>query len=157
MSQQLAFRLPAAKAKRMDDPRLLRLGALELRFLVDETQGTGNVVVFEFTVPPGARVPVAHYHRDVDEVVYGLDGITTSTLDGRKVELRRGDSLLIPRGGVHIHENLHDETARSLIVLTPGSIGRRYFEEIAALANGPARPDPEAIRAAMLRHGLVPA
>ncbi len=140
----------------MNDPRILRIGALELRFLVDETQGTGNVVMFEFIVPPGARVPVAHYHRDVDEVVYGLDGTTTSTLDGTRHELRRGDSLLVPRGAVHVHENLHDDTARSLIVLTPGSIGRRYFEEIAALVNGPGKPDPEAMRAVMLRHGLVP-
>lgn len=139
------------------DPAILRLGPLELRFLVDETQGSGDLVMFEFTVPPKARVPVAHFHRDVDEAVYGLDGTTTTTLDGRVHELRRGDCLLLPRGTVHIHENRHEEIARSLIVLTPGSIGRRYFEEIAAIANGPGRPDPEAIRTVMLRHGLIPA
>lgn len=136
---------------------VLRIGAMELRFLVDETQGSGSVVVFEFTIPPNARVPVAHYHRDVDEVVYGLGGITTSTLDGTKHELREGQSLFIPRGSVHTHENLHAEAARSLIVLTPGSIGRRYFEEIAVVANGPGKPDPAKIVEIMQRHGLVPA
>jgi quercetin dioxygenase-like cupin family protein len=137
--------------------RVVRIGSLELRFLVDETQGTGSVVVFEFVVPPNARVPAPHYHREVDEVVYALAGTLTTTIDGQKRELRAGESLLLPRGCVHMHENLHAETARALIVLTPGSIGRRYFEELAGELNGPAKPDPARVKEIMLRHGLVPA
>lgn len=49
-----------------------RPGNLELKFLVDESHGAGDLVMFEFTVPPRARVPAPHLHRDVDEVVYGL-------------------------------------------------------------------------------------
>ncbi len=48
---------------------IVRIGSLELRFLVDETQGTGNLVMSEMLVPPNARVPAPHYHREVDEVV----------------------------------------------------------------------------------------
>ncbi len=136
---------------------VVRIGSLELRFLVDETQGSASVVMFEFVVPPNARVPAPHHHRDVDEVVYGLEGTLTTTLDGRRHELRTGDSLFLPRGSVHHHENLHPETARALIVLTPGSIGRRYFEEIAAAVNVPGKPDPAKVEEIMLRHGLVPA
>lgn len=75
---------------RSDD--VIRIGSLELRFLVDETRAAGSVVVFEFVVPPNARVPAPHYHREVDEVVYVLDGTVTTTLDGRKHELRRGEA-----------------------------------------------------------------
>jgi hypothetical protein len=39
----------------------VRIGGMELRFLVDETQGSGDLVMFEMTVLPNARVPVAHY------------------------------------------------------------------------------------------------
>jgi len=130
---------------------------LELRFLVDETRAAGSVVVFEFVVPPNARVPAPHYHREVDEVVYVLDGTVTTTLDGRKHELRRGESLFVPRGSVHNHENFHPETARALIMLTPGSIGRRYFEEVAREVNVPGKPDLAKIKEIMLRHGLVAA
>lgn len=136
---------------------VLRIGGLELKFLVDETQGAGDVVMFEFMVPPDARVPAAHFHREVDEVVYGLEGVLTSTVDGKRHELRKGDSLFVPRGSVHIHENLHAEPARVLSVLTPGSIGRRYFEDIAGEVNGPGKPDLGRIKEIMLRHGLVPA
>jgi len=143
----------------MEDPQrnLVRVGAMELKFLVDETQGSGDVVMFEFSVPPNARVPAAHFHREVDEVVYGLDGILTSSVDGKRHEVRKGDSLFVPRGSVHIHENLHDETARVLTVLTPGAIGRRYFEEIAEVVNSGGKPDPARIKDIMQRHGLVPA
>jgi hypothetical protein len=52
---------------RSDD--VIRIGSLELRFLVDEIRAAGSVVVFEFVVPPNARVPAPHYHREVDEMV----------------------------------------------------------------------------------------
>jgi quercetin dioxygenase-like cupin family protein len=136
---------------------VVRMGSLELRFLVDEHQGSGSVVMFEFIVPPDARVPAPHYHREVDEVVYALDGTLTSTLDGGKHELRSGDVLFIPRGSVHTHENFHSGTARALIVMTPGSIGRSYFEEVASEVNVPGKPDMARIKEIMLRYGLVPA
>lgn len=136
---------------------VVRIGSLELHFLVDETQGSGSLVMFEFVVPPSARVPAPHFHKEVDEVIYALEGTTTTTLDGQKHELRAGQSLLIPRGSVHTHENLHGQTARSLVVMTPGSIGRRYFEEVAREVNVAGKPDLARIKEIMLRHGLVPA
>lgn len=136
---------------------VLRVGDMELRFLVDETQGSGNLVMFEFIVPTGARVPVPHYHRDVDEAVYGLEGILTTTIDGQRHEIGVGDTVFVPRGSVHHHQNLHQETARALTVLTPGSIGRRYFDEVAEVANVPGKPDVAKLKEIMLRHGLVPA
>lgn len=136
---------------------VVRIGALELRFLVDETQGSGSMVMFEFVVPANARVPAPHHHRDVDEVVYALEGTITTTLDGQKHELRKGETLIVPRGSVHTHENLYSDTARALIVMTPGTIGRRYFEEVAQEVNVPGKPDLTKVKDIMIRHGLVPA
>ena len=138
-------------------PPVVTFPGLELRFLVDETQGTGELVMFEFAVAPDARVPAPHYHRSVDEAVYGLAGTLTVTVDGAVRELRPGEVAFIPRGAVHHHANRHAEPARALVVLTPGSIGRRYFEELAAVVNLPGRPDPARLQEIMHRHGLVPA
>ena len=136
---------------------VIRIGTLELRFLVDETQERNSVVMFEFTVPPDARVPAPHHHKEVDEIVFGLQGTLTTTLDDRTHEIQSGDSLFIPRGGVHQHENRHPDTARALIIMTPGSIGRRYFEEVAEVVNVPGKPDLAKVKEIMLQHGLVPA
>lgn len=137
--------------------RIVRIGALELRFHVDETDGAGDVVMFEFIIPPKARVPVPHYHERCDEIVHGLEGITTTTLDGRVHEIRKGDVLFVPRGKVHHHANLHDDTAASMIVIAPGTIGRRYFEEMAEAVSQPGPPDMARMQDIMRRHGLVPA
>jgi quercetin dioxygenase-like cupin family protein len=138
-------------------PTALRIGGMELRFLVDESHGTRDMVMFEFDVAPQARVPAPHFHETVDEALYGLSGTLTVTVNGAKREVGKGDVVFIPRGAVHHHENLHEEAARALVVLTPGSIGRRYFEEVAAAVSGPGKPDPARIQEIMLRHGLVPA
>lgn len=137
--------------------RIVRIGALELRFHVDETDGAGDVVMFEFTVPPKARVPVPHFHEACDEIVYGLDGTMTTTLDGRVHEVRKGDVVFVPRGKVHHHANLHDDTAKAMIVIAPGTIGRRYFEEMAEVVSQPGPPDMARMQDIMRRHGLVPA
>ncbi|GGC83039.1 hypothetical protein GCM10010994_46160 [Chelatococcus reniformis] len=41
--------------------------------------------------------------------------------------------------------------------MTPGTIVRRYFEEIAEVINVPGKPDLDKAKEIMLRHGLVPA
>ena len=93
---------------------VIRIGGIELRFLVDETQGSGDLVIFEMTIEPNARVPVPHYHREVDEVIYGLSGTLTGQINGETHELRAGDHALIPRGAVHHAENLHERGGAGL-------------------------------------------
>ncbi|MGO4565222.1 cupin domain-containing protein [Rhizobium sp. 2YAF20] len=131
---------------------IVRIGQLELRFLIGEVGAT----VFEFTVPPRARVPAPHHHRDADEFLYGLEGTLTVIVDGLTHEIRAGDAIFIPRGAVHHHENLNDGSAKVLATITPGTIGRRYFEEIAEVVNVPGKPDLAKANEIMLRHGLVP-
>jgi quercetin dioxygenase-like cupin family protein len=147
----------AANGMMTGNDSLVRIGDLELHFKVDESNPVADVTVFEFVVPRDARVPAPHHHVAVDEFIYGLAGTMTATVDGVKHEIRAGDSIFIPRGCVHHHANLHAETARVLSVLTPGSIGKRYFEEIAEVVNAGGKPDIEKVKAIMLRHGLVPA
>jgi len=136
-----------------NESNIVRIGELELRFLVNDEGAT----VFEFVVPSHARVPAPHYHRDADEILYGLEGTLTVTVDGHKQELGVGDAVFIRRGSVHHHENLHEGMARVLATMTPGAIGRRYFEEIAEIINVPGKPDLAKAKEVMLRHGLVPA
>ncbi len=135
----------------------VRMGDMDLRFLVDETQGSGDLVVFEFTVRSNGRVPAPHYHAAVDELVFGLEGVMTVRRGDDTHLIRKGDSLFIPRGIVHHHKNVHDADARMLIVLNPGTIGRAYFEEIAAITKVPGPPDMGRIIETMNRFGLVPA
>lgn len=128
---------------------------MELRFLHTPASTGGSLTMFEMRLLPGGRMPVPHHHRDWEETVYGLEGATAWTVDGRTVEVGPGETLHIPRGVVHGFANRSAAAVACLCVLTPGVLGPDYFREIAALAEK-GRPDPAALGATMLRHGLVP-
>ena len=134
----------------------IRVGAVGIRFLVEGEESGGSVAIFEFHIPVGARVPVAHSHETFDETVYGLSGVLTWMLDDRQVRVGPGDVLFIPRGHVHHFANLDTEGARELSVITPGRLGPEYFHEIAEVVNAGGPPNVERIMEVMRRHGLRP-
>ncbi len=136
---------------------IIRCGPIEVRFRVEAAQTSGTLTMFEFLVPAGARVPVPHSHAAFDETVYGLDGVTTWSLDGRPARIGRGDVLFIPRGRVHHFTNLETQDSRQLSVITPGLLGPEYFREIAQVVNVGGPPDVARIMEVMRRHGLHPA
>jgi quercetin dioxygenase-like cupin family protein len=137
-------------------PEDIRVGPLELRFLRSKHDTAGALDMFEMKVPPNARVPAPHYHRDWDETIYGLAGITTFVIDGQTLSIGSGDSVFIPRGTVHGFENRGAAVTRCLCVLTPGVLGPEYFRELGAELAASSPPDLVKMRAIMERHGLIP-
>jgi quercetin dioxygenase-like cupin family protein len=137
----------------------ITIGQLQIRFVLEGEQTGGSVAIFEFDVPAGARVPIAHSHDGYEETIYGIDGTLTWTVDGRPVEVGPGEVVFIPRGAVHRFDNGGDVDAQALAVVTPGILRPDYFREMAAVieaaADGP--PDPAALAAVMRRHGLTAA
>jgi quercetin dioxygenase-like cupin family protein len=136
----------------------IRIGAIAIRYLLEGEDSGGSVAVFEFDVPSGAKVPIAHSHDGYEETIYGLDGVLTWTLAGRQTEVSPGEVLCIPRGVVHRFDNHGEVDAKALAIVTPGILGAGYFRELAALVEGSAGPpDVAKIAAVMRRHGLTPA
>ena len=138
-------------------PNEIKVGEVAIRFLVEGEQSAGSVAVFEFDVPAGARVPVAHSHSGYEETIYGLEGVLTWTVEGVPTDVGPGEALLIPRGAVHHFGNTRDVDAKALAILTPGIRGPDFFREVAAILDaacgGP--PDLAAIATVMGRHGLT--
>ena len=137
----------------------IRVGDVAIRFLLEGEQTAGSVAVFEFDVPAGAQVAAAHSHDGYEETIYGLAGVLTWTIEGTPIDVAPGEAPCIPRGAVHRFDNLGEDDARALAIVTPGILGPGYFRDVAAIldaaAGGP--PDFAAIGAVMLRHGLTPA
>ncbi len=133
----------------------IRIGPLELHFLLDGDDTDQRLCLFEFVCPPQAKMPAPHYHAHVDEVLYGLSGTLHGLVAGEAVTVGPGESLFIPRGTVHYYHNPGPAVARVLTTLTPASIGPAYFREMAALLAGGGPPDPAQAQAIMARHGLV--
>src|SRR5262245_1781263 len=99
---------------------MIRVGALSVRFLVEAADSNGSASVFECFVPAESRMPAPHSHDAFEETVYGLEGITTWTVDGGTFDIRTGDAFCIPRGAIHGFENHGDEDAEFLAIASPG-------------------------------------
>ena len=137
----------------------IRVGQVAVRFLVEGEASGGSVSMFEFDVPAGAKVPIAHSHDAYEETIYGISGVLSWTVSGDKQDIGPGQALCIPRGAVHRFDNTQAAAATMLAVVTPGILGPDYFRDVAAViaaaAGGP--PSPAAIGEVMHRHGLTPA
>ena len=81
---------------RADSQGTIHVGAMGVRFLVEAADSNGSVSVFECFVPADSRMPVPHSHNAFEETIYGLEGVTSWTVDGRAVEIGVGDAFCIP-------------------------------------------------------------
>src|SRR4051794_35170861 len=120
----------------MTPKEIIKVGPIEIRFLLDGEDTAGRMAMHEFVVPAGAKVPAAHYHEQVDEAIYGLEGILTFTVDGRSMQIGPGDRCFVPRGVVHHFINAGFEPTRALAILTPALIGPAYFREMVTVLGG---------------------
>ena len=59
------------------EPEHIRIGALEVIFHGHRGHTDGHADVYEVVIPEGARVPGAHHHVDVDEIITVLAGTIT--------------------------------------------------------------------------------
>jgi quercetin dioxygenase-like cupin family protein len=158
-------RASEVKAPKVDlnvDPaeETIRLGPLQVRFLVTGNNSHGGLAAFEVVVPGAQRLAApGHSHDHYEETIYGIDGVLTWTVDGKSIDVAPGQALCIPRGAVHRFDNNGSQEAKALCLVTPAAIGPKYFREVAEVLNATTDGPPDRIKLAeiMLRHGLTPA
>jgi quercetin dioxygenase-like cupin family protein len=135
----------------------IKIGPLEIRFLLTGGDSNGNASVFEFSVPAGQKLAApAHKNDAYEEVLYGLEGVLTWTVDGTPIEVGPGQALCIPRGAVHRFDNFGTEAARQLVLITPAVMGPAYFHDAAEVIHaGGGVPDREQMIEVYRRHGMT--
>jgi quercetin dioxygenase-like cupin family protein len=138
----------------------IRVGEMSVTFLKTRHETGGALDLFELTIPPFARVPLPHLHRQYEETIFGVNGTVTWTLqvenEDKHTEVSRGTTLVISRGTPHTYANLTHTTARILCLQSPGVLGPEYYLEIAALYRTSPHPNLAGIGAIMSRYGVVP-
>ena len=137
----------------------IRLGPLAVRFVITGEDASGSLALFELEVPAAQRLAApAHSHDHYEETVYGLQGVLTWTVDGKRIDVGPGQALCIPRGAIHRFDNTGSENAKALCAITPAAIGPQYFREVAEVMTAAAGGPPDRVKMAeiMRRHGLTP-
>jgi quercetin dioxygenase-like cupin family protein len=136
----------------------IKIGPLGIRFLLTGDDSGGSASVFEVSVPVGEKLAApAHNNDSYEEVLYGVKGVLTWTVDGAPIEVGPGQALCIPRGAVHRFDNLGSEDAKQLAVITPAIMGPAYFREAAEVirAAGGGPPDRAKMMDVFQRHGMT--
>jgi quercetin dioxygenase-like cupin family protein len=139
----------------ISQPMLVRIGQLEIRYLIDGSSHEG-MGLFELIVPPGSNVPPPHSHTHNEECVYVLEGTLRYSVDEVTHDLRPGEWMRTPRGSVHGFSNPHGGKVRALIALSP-DIGVQYFRDVATIVNAGGPSLRSQLHVVMTRYGLVPA
>jgi len=137
---------------------MIKIGPLGIRFLLTGDDSNGSVSVFEVFVPAGQKLAApAHKNNAYEEMLYGIEGVLTWTVDGTPIEVGPGQALCIPRGAVHRFDNFGSGDVKQLAVITPAIMGPAYFREaaevIGAAAGGP--PDIAKMMNVFQRHGMT--
>jgi len=137
---------------------IIQVGPVGIRFLLTGEDSGGSLSIFEFTVPAGEKLAAPSHKNDAyEEVLYGIEGVLTWTVDGAQIEVGPGQALCIPRGAVHRFDNFGNQNAKQLAVLSPAIMGPAYFREAAELINAAAGGPPDRTRMTEVfrRHGMT--
>ena len=136
----------------------IMIGPLRIHFLVTSDDSNGSVSVFEFFVPAGQKLAAPSHKNDAyEEVLYGIEGTLTWTVDGTPIEVGPGQSLCIPRGAAHRFDNFGNNDVKQLVVISPAIMGPAYFRESAEVINAAVDvpPDREKMTEIFRRHGMT--
>jgi len=102
-----------------DPANLPRFGGEEFgsRIIADGTVGVEHVSVGVVTFEPGAEG--SRHVREVEEIVYVLEGTTEIVTDDETRRLTAGQAAVVPPGVGHKHVNVGDDRLRKLWIFAP--------------------------------------
>ena len=125
-----------------NEGKLLTFPGARIRIKVFNEAVSGRYSLIDYQADPAYAGPPPHWHKETIELFFVLEGELTFQLGERTFTASAGASVLIPTGIVHKFSNPSAQSARFLIVVSPGGF-EHYFEELEAairIAGGmPAR------------------
>lgn len=115
-------------------------GFLPIDVKVAGTDTDGRLLLIEQidTVKGG---PPRHFHHSQEEWFYVVEGSYVIEVGEERFEMKRGDSVLAPRGIPHVWAHVGDTLGRMLIGFQPAGRMGSFFSEATKLTGVPAGPE----------------
>jgi uncharacterized cupin superfamily protein len=82
-------------------------------------QHSSQIGLVESEVPAGGGFHVPHWHDDLDEAFYVLEGELEFLLEDEWLAAPAGTTVLVPAGTVHAFRNASNRVARQLVIGPP--------------------------------------
>ena len=93
-------------------PPLDHKGGMDIRVWVRSSMTNGLFSSVECAVAPKVMGPPPHYHKELDELMFVLDGTASVMVDGKVVEVGAGGWHLRPRNLTHTFWNASEQPLR---------------------------------------------
>lgn len=110
----------------------------------------GNLSVFEYTGNSKGGPPL-HYHHNQDEIFFILDGVYKFKVGGDLHELKKGDTIFLPRKVPHTFAQM-TEKGRMYFIFQPSGKMEEFFRTISRLK---AEPTPDEGAKIFADHDMV--
>ncbi|MGA2513971.1 MAG: cupin domain-containing protein [Candidatus Limnocylindrales bacterium] len=112
----------------LSDMPVLELPGRRLQWLVTpDTLGARNLSVAVMDCPAGSTVRPLHSHRDIEEVLFILEGEGEALVDGEVAPFRRGDAVLFPANSRHMVRNTGNGPLRTCSIFSPPTTSASYI------------------------------
>jgi mannose-6-phosphate isomerase-like protein (cupin superfamily) len=95
--------------------------------------GYGYIDVFS---PGGVAGPPPHRHTDCSELFHILEGRVEFDVDGERLQLGPGESVVVPRDSVHTFWPASESGSRVITVFAPGGF-EQWFRDMGVPADEP--------------------
>jgi quercetin dioxygenase-like cupin family protein len=110
------------------------------------TASTGGIIaVEEGVLEPGQSGPYRHYHPNMAQIFYVLEGELLLQIGEQEERAGVGSFAFCPIGCVHAFRAAGREPARVLVLALPPGPAEGYFRELAKLPPGAGEPEWDAL------------
>ncbi len=89
-------------------------GGLDIRTIIKSSQTNGQFSCVEFAAAAKKMGPAPHYHKQLDELMYVLEGTASVLVEDTLYEIPAGGWHFRPRNQVHTFFNNTDKTFRGI-------------------------------------------
>jgi mannose-6-phosphate isomerase-like protein (cupin superfamily) len=104
----------------LSDVPAQKLPGRELQWLVTpETIGAEKISMAVMDCPPGSTVRPLHSHRDIEEILFILEGEGEAWVDGEVAPFKQGDAVLFPVNSKHMVRNTGTTSLRTCSIFSP--------------------------------------
>jgi mannose-6-phosphate isomerase-like protein (cupin superfamily) len=104
----------------LSDVPAQKLPGRELQWLVTpETIGAEKISMAVMDCPPGSTVRPLHSHRDIEEILFILEGEGEAWVDGEVAPFKQGDAVLFPANSKHMVRNTGTTSLRTCSIFSP--------------------------------------
>lgn len=118
-----------------NEERLFTAPGVEIDVLASSDETDGIWSVLEYTAEAGFQGPPPHWHEELIEGFYVLEGELAVSIDGQDRLAEQGEYVLVPSQTVHSFAVTEDGPGRFLLQVSPGGF-EGYFKELAQLMAG---------------------